>query len=166
MNYLLSLGSNKGDSLNFLRRAVSELKMAGDVKKISSLYKTEPVGYLNQDDFLNIMLEFVFIEKPQKLLEIVKKIEVKLGREKVKPWGPREIDIDIIDYPGPAVNSEFLKIPHTQMSHRKFVLIPLREIKPLYLARDGRTINQLIADCKDEGRIELLTPEEYGTGWI
>jgi len=166
MRYFLSLGSNKGHSFNFIKTAVKELKKIGEVLKLSSVYKTSPVGEKSQSDFLNIILEFEFDGAPPFLLEKIKDLELRLGRSKSYHWGPREIDIDIIEYDGPILSSEKLSVPHVEMNNRKFVLVPLQEISPKYLSRNKKTINQLIAECAGNEKVEILKMDKYGAGWI
>lgn len=157
MIYFLGLGSNLGDSVNNLKRAVEKLNEVGVVKKKSSLYKTGPVGNRNQNDFFNAVLEFEFDESPVVLLEKVKKIEIEIGRKKTYRWGPREIDIDIIDSIGTIFENSKLNIPHTEMEKRNFVLIPLCEIYPDYKNRKGKSIQDLISNKVDDTYVDLFS---------
>ena len=125
----LALGSNVGDREKQILRAVSLLKERFGTIDISSLYNTAPVGYTDQDDFLNMVVKTDTRDlKPLDLLEYVKKIEVNLGRKKTFRWGPRAIDIDILYKEGISVDTERLTIPHREMFIRNFVLVPLAEI--------------------------------------
>src|SRR5690554_7013527 len=96
----LSMGSNIGDRLNFLKEGLNELRNNKEIKinKISSVYETAPVGFLNQNNFLNIIVEIETSLNPFQLLEYNQGIEKKLKRVKEIHWGPRTIDIDIITY--------------------------------------------------------------------
>ena len=156
MIYYLGLGSNVGDSMAFFKTTVGRLEKMGHIKKKSSIYKTEPFGDKNQNDFLNAVIEFEFDDLPTVLLEKIKNIEIEVGRKRTYKWGPREIDIDIIDSVGPAVKESQLNIPHEQMANRNFVLIPLSEINPHYKSRDGKAIQKLVMNIKDSGKIERI----------
>jgi len=90
------------------------------------------------------------------LLEKVKAIELETGRHETYRWGPREIDIDIIDYDGEEVDTEWLRLPHTQFEKRKFVLIPLLEIDDEFRNRDGLSIQEIILNCTDTGNVDLF----------
>jgi 2-amino-4-hydroxy-6-hydroxymethyldihydropteridine diphosphokinase len=156
MTYFLSLGSNVGDKTLLLQKAVESLAGFSALLKKSALYQSAPVGETDQDDFLNAMLKIETELNPHCLLEKIKNIEEKLGRQKRYRWGPREIDIDIIEYYGPLIRSENLNIPHMEMEKRTFVLQPLLEIEPGFKARDGRLIKKLLDDCGDETTVTLL----------
>ena len=92
----LSLGTNVGDKNKNLSDAINFLSEFGKILGISSVYKTEPVLYGDQDNFLNIVIEFEYQETAQSLLHIIKNIESQMGRKKTIRYGPRIIDIDII----------------------------------------------------------------------
>lgn len=128
----LSLGSNMGDRLEMLKQAVGLLTEHPDiqVEQISSLYETEPVGFTEQEPFLN-MAVFIKTEiSALALLEICQEIEQRLNRKRLIRWGPRTIDLDILLYNQDNVKTERLTIPHPRMHERAFVLIPLFELNP------------------------------------
>jgi len=131
MKYFLSLGSNAGDRKKNMEDACLLIEKAHiKVLRSSSIYETQPVDYLSQPWFLNQMLEVSTTLLPDDLLDVVKKIETKLGRTKSIPKGPRKIDIDII-LAGEFIQlTSRLEIPHPEMHKRNFVLIPLREMAP------------------------------------
>lgn len=156
MIYYLALGSNVGDSVAFLKTTVDRLEKIGNVTKKSSIYKTEPIGDKTQNDFLNAVIEFEFDDVPTVLLKKLKDLETEVGRKQTYKWGPREIDIDIIDSLGPIIIKKQLNIPHTEMVHRNFVLIPLSEINPDYRSRDGKAIQKLVRNVKDAGKIKRI----------
>lgn len=156
MIYYLSLGSNVGDSISYLVKAVIYLNKIGTVNQKSSIYKTEPVGNKTQNDYLNAVIEFEFNDPPFLLLEKIKKLEKSIGRKQTYRWGPREIDIDIIDSPGVLVDIDGLTIPHKEMENRGFVLIPLQEINSDYTNRQGVKIKDLILHVKNNGKVQQL----------
>lgn len=128
----LSLGSNMGDRLGMLREAVRLLKEHTeiDIMKISSLYETDPVGFTDQDAFLNMVVYLQTDLSALELLEVCQDIERKLDRKRDKRWGPRTIDLDILLYNKEELETEKLIIPHPRMHERAFVLVPLLELDP------------------------------------
>jgi 2-amino-4-hydroxy-6-hydroxymethyldihydropteridine diphosphokinase len=124
----LSLGTNVGDKNKNLSDAINFLSEFGKILAISSVYKTEPVLYEDQDDFLNIVIEFEYQETAQSLLHIIKNIETQMGRTKIIRYGPRIIDIDIIFFKGDEIRQKDLTIPHYDWHNRLFVLQPLYEL--------------------------------------
>ncbi|WP_114457785.1 2-amino-4-hydroxy-6-hydroxymethyldihydropteridine diphosphokinase [Halanaerobium sp. MA284_MarDTE_T2] len=126
----LGLGSNIDPRKSYLKKAVLEINRLPQTKvtKKSSIYETKAVGYKDQDDFLNAVIKLESRLSPENLLKKLLKIEKKLGRIRTKKWGPRTIDIDILLYGDKKYKSENLKIPHSRMTERAFVLIPLAEI--------------------------------------
>jgi dihydroneopterin aldolase/2-amino-4-hydroxy-6-hydroxymethyldihydropteridine diphosphokinase len=100
------------------------------VTKVSAFYMTKPVGYTEQDDFLNGCAEIKTLLTPNELLTFMMGIEHKLKRERIIKWGPRTIDLDIILFDQAVINEENLIIPHPRMQDRMFVLEPLCEIAP------------------------------------
>lgn len=128
----LSIGSNLGDKEENLLQAIRMLDEDEEtrVTKQSSFLITEPVGEVEQDDFLNAALEIETLRSPEELLELIGTIERKLKRERVIHWGPRTIDLDIVLYNDEVIQTETLTIPHMEMGNRMFVLEPLCEIAP------------------------------------
>jgi len=124
----LSLGTNVGDKNKNLLDAINLLSDSGKILAISSVYKTEPVLYEDQDDFLNIVIEYEYQETAQSLLQIIKNIETQMGRKKIIRYGPRIIDIDIIFFKGEEIRQKDLSIPHYDWHNRLFVLQPLYEL--------------------------------------
>ncbi len=139
-----------GDKMKNLKTALTNLQNEGKLKKISSFYNTQAVGFARQDDFINCAIIIKSYQKPQDLLNSLKKIEQQIGRQERFRWGPREIDLDIIEYDGPVIESEDLQIPHKEFENRKFVLVPLKEIDPGFKNRNNRHIDELLQSCTDE----------------
>jgi len=130
----LALGSNVGNREENLREAVRRLRQAGIiVKRVSSIYETEPVDYLDQDWFLNSALEATTELPPQELLARMREIEVAMGSKKPFAKGPRLIDLDILLYGNETIETPDLQVPHPRMLERLFVLVPLAEIAPAYV---------------------------------
>ena len=124
----LSLGSNIGDKAYNLKTALNKLSQILEIKKISSIYETEPLLHQNQDNFLNIIAEVSYSQKAENLLTNIKDIEKKMGREATFRFGPRIIDIDIIFFNCQEINEDNLTIPHKEWKNRLFVIAPLYEI--------------------------------------
>ena len=128
----ISIGTNIGDKEENLNNAILNLKEDKYicVDKISSFIKTEPWGYLDQEEFLNGALKIRTIYSPKELMKVLLEIEAKMKRERIVKWGPRIIDMDIIFYDNLISEDEFIVIPHPRMEERDFVLRPLCELAP------------------------------------
>jgi 2-amino-4-hydroxy-6-hydroxymethyldihydropteridine diphosphokinase len=125
----LSLGSNIGDREANLRAAIEKLKELGEVV-VSSFYETEPLDFTAQPWFLNCAVAIRTELMPQLFLAKVQAIEQQMGRRRIQPKGPRNIDIDILLFGDSVVSTPELQIPHPAMHERRFVLEPLAEIAP------------------------------------
>lgn len=154
----LSLGSNQGDRLDNLKQALKALSQTEGLrlKKVSSVYQTEPVGVDKQNDFLNAVIEIETDLEPLQLLECLQLIENSLGRKRTVKWGPRIIDIDILYYGEWTFDHPRLKIPHPHIGYRRFVLVPLCEISAGLKSPDGGVpLKQLLSRCLDTSKVEL-----------
>ena len=128
----IGFGSNIGDRLAHIQNAIRALSKTEGItlEKISSVYKTDPVGYETQAQFLNGVVAIQTHLPPLSLLHTLKNIETAIGRQHRIRWGPREIDLDILIYGDLCLQTEKLVIPHPEMHLRRFVLAPLAEIAP------------------------------------
>ena len=127
----LALGSNVGDREANLRRAIQLLKHSAiTITRLSSIYETEPVDYVDQPWFLNAALEAQTDLLPAQLLATLRGIESQMGNIKVISKGPRLIDLDILLYNDLVIDTPTLQIPHPRMLQRNFVLVPLADIAP------------------------------------
>lgn len=127
----LSLGSNVGDRRHNLRVAIAALDDAGvRVRKTSKIYETEPVDYVEQDWFLNCVVEGETALSAAELLQGLRRIEQEMGSAKAFAKGPRIIDLDILYFDDAVIDAAGLQIPHPRMADRRFVLVPLAEIAP------------------------------------
>ncbi len=151
----ISIGSNLGDRRRNLKKAVELLGAVGDVTKISALYCTEPVGFKEQAEFMNAVIEMRTRCLPFELLYSCQKIENQMGRRRDIRWGPRNIDIDLLFYGDMVINSEQLILPHPLLQDRRFVLVPLSEVAPdAFHPLLKKTAQQLLAECSDAHRVE------------
>ena len=127
----IGVGSNLGNKKKNIFCALELLNQIKEVEisQCSSIYKTKPVGYLNQPDFFNAVWKIETTLKPLKLLGVLKNIEKKCGRKKTFRWGPRIIDLDILTYGDKKIKTKKLTIPHPEMRKRDFVMEPLKELK-------------------------------------
>lgn len=131
MKYFLSLGSNLGDKKKNISRALAFLSDEGvKILQLSSLYKTQPVGYSDQPWFYNQVVEVGTRLNPYDLLGVIKRIELKLKRQPAVPDGPRTLDIDILLAEKSIIQTKKLIIPHPRLDKRNFILTPLKELSP------------------------------------
>ncbi|WP_075727617.1 2-amino-4-hydroxy-6-hydroxymethyldihydropteridine diphosphokinase [Corynebacterium aquilae] len=151
MKAVLSLGSNIGDSAGHLARALNDFP--GTISATSQIYATPPWGGVEQDDFLNITALVDFDGTPEQLLHAAQALEQAAQRRRDIRWGPRTLDVDIIDIPGYTSTAEHLTVPHPRAEQRLFVLIPWAEIDPT-ATLNGHKITDLI---------NTFTPEERAT---
>ncbi|MCL5957806.1 MAG: 2-amino-4-hydroxy-6-hydroxymethyldihydropteridine diphosphokinase [Chloroflexi bacterium] len=124
----LGLGTNLGDRERNLENALELLGREMKTLDLSSIYETEPVGFVDQPWFLNAVCRVETNLGPHDLLRAIKRVEKEAGREPSFRWGPRTIDIDILLYDGICLSEADLEIPHPRLVEREFVLAPLREI--------------------------------------
>jgi 2-amino-4-hydroxy-6-hydroxymethyldihydropteridine diphosphokinase len=153
------LGSNLGGKRSNLRQALGLLEAECRVLAVSSFYRTAPVGYREQDWFLNCAARVETERSPQELLEFIQRIEAQLGRERTIPNGPRTIDIDILLFDSVVIDTGGLTIPHPRMHERLFVLAPLCEIAAAVVHPVlGATIGDLRRNLPASYRAEAAAP--------
>jgi 2-amino-4-hydroxy-6-hydroxymethyldihydropteridine diphosphokinase len=151
----LGLGSNVGDREANIGRAIELIGNVCEVKRVSGLYETEPVGYKEQDWFLNCALEAECDKSPIVLFAWFQAIEKQLKRRKTVKHGPRTIDIDVLFYGERGINAGGFIIPHPRMHERRFVLAPLNELCPGYVHPIlKKTVEQLNAELTSADRVE------------
>lgn len=155
----LSLGSNVGDREENLRAAIAALPELGvKIKKVSSIYETEPVDLLEQPWFLNCVVEGETTVPPIELLKRLRELEKRMGSKKPVARGPRLIDLDILVYGQQSIDSRDLQVPHPRMHLRRFVLAPLAEIAPGFKhASWSGTAAQLLAGLKDRSAAKKIS---------
>jgi 2-amino-4-hydroxy-6-hydroxymethyldihydropteridine diphosphokinase len=128
----IGLGSNVGDSIQNIRTALNHMENASSltILRVSSLYRTAPIGYEDQDWFINAAAECTTSLLPLLLLDLLQSIEQKMERSTPFKWGPRNIDLDILIFGSSIIKEPVLTIPHPLVEHRRFVLEPLAELAP------------------------------------
>jgi GTP cyclohydrolase-4 len=154
----LALGSNMGDRRGNLAAALQRLRDVMEISTISSIYETEPVGYLDQPRFLNAVCRGKTALSAHELLKYAKDVEVAIGRQSTFRNGPRPIDIDIVFYDDLRIAQENLIVPHPRVAERAFVLVPLAEIAPDVIDPvSGKTAQELLSAVSQEG-VRRLEP--------
>ena len=150
----IGLGSNMGDRERYIRGAVEALEThpLARVKGVSELIVTKPYGGVEQEDFLDGILELETLLGPEELLETLQKIESAAGRKREIHWGPRTLDLDILFFDAVCYRSKTLVIPHPDLQNRLFVLKPLAQLAP-YMRHPatGKTAEELLREL--EGRL-------------
>jgi 2-amino-4-hydroxy-6-hydroxymethyldihydropteridine diphosphokinase len=155
---VLSLGSNLGDSLKILKDALSDIKAIHGISnfKLSPFYRTKPVGYLEQDDFVNLACSFETSLEPLDLLHKMQALEQKYKRVRLFKNGPRTLDIDLIIYGDKVINTSELIVPHPRMHERAFVLAPLRDIEPdLIVSTFNTSVQKLYEQLADKEKSDV-----------
>ncbi len=154
----IGLGTNLGDREKNLRQALEHIQAFIDIERSSSIYETEPVGYEDQDWFLNMVVEGHTRLSPLQLLRKLQEIENRIGRKRTIKNGPRIIDLDILFYSDKVLTAENLIIPHPAIQNRSFVLTPLHEIEPDFVhPKLNRDIKSLF---------ETLSQDKHVKKWI
>lgn len=153
----VGLGANLGDAERNLRVAVERLAEGMEIRAISSLYRSEPVGVRDQPDFVNAVVEGRSERRPGELMAWFLAIERDLGRVRDVPMGPRTLDLDLLLYGGESFGEPGLRVPHPRMTARRFVLEPLAEIAPGVIhPPSGRTAEELLARLSDAPAVTRL----------
>ena len=149
----IALGSNLGDKEANLRQALKMLLVKGlQIRSVSSFFKTEPYGVTDQPEFINAVACVKTDLAPEKLLKLLLDTELEMGRVRLRHWGERNIDLDLLLYDDLIYYSEKLVLPHPDMQNRLFVLQPLSEIAadkihPVY----KKSIQNLLKSLTDGG---------------
>ena len=131
MAIYIALGSNLGDKEKNLKEALRHLTQRGvTVCKVSDFIVTEPYGVTDQPEFLNAVAEVETDKSPTELLRVLLQTEQQMGRKRIRRWGERNIDLDLLLYDDRIINLPNLRVPHPDMQNRVFVLRPLAQIAP------------------------------------
>jgi len=132
MRAFIGLGANLGDREASIRAALEAIAAMPDTDlvRVSSLYDTEPVGEVDQPNFLNAVALVDTELDPRQLLWNLMLVEKKLGRVRTQRWGPRTIDLDLLLFGDEIIEDPDLRVPHPEIIRRSFVLVPLVELEP------------------------------------
>jgi 2-amino-4-hydroxy-6-hydroxymethyldihydropteridine diphosphokinase len=159
---IVGLGANLGDAPGQLRAAVRSLAGWARVVRVSSLYRTEPVGGPPQPDFSNAVCVLEAGGTPHQLLRRLQRVELELGRVRAERYGPRTIDLDLLDFAGEVRNDPGLVLPHPEIARRAFVLVPLGEAAPEWrhpvLHRTALELLAALPDARSVRRVGELLP--------
>ena len=145
MKAVIALGANIGNPKEQMDLAVALLRDATEVTAVSSYYSTKPVGGPEQPDFLNAVCLLESELPALDLLSLLHGIEKSLGRERTEKWGPRTIDLDLIQYGSLLSKADELELPHPRAHERRFVLEPWHEIEPDAVLLTQGKISELLA---------------------
>jgi 2-amino-4-hydroxy-6-hydroxymethyldihydropteridine diphosphokinase len=148
MKAVVALGANLENPREAVELAIALLREATDVKKVSSLYETKPMGGPEQDNYINAVCVIDSDLPALDLLALLNGIEKSMGRVRIEKWGPRIIDLDLIQYGNILSSSEELELPHPRAFERKFVLEPWYEIEPDAILLTHGAISQLLEELK------------------
>lgn len=131
----IAAGSNLGDKEETLKEAIYKIDKRKDcvVTKVSNFYTTDPVGYEDQDQFVNCVFEINTLQTPSELMDTLLEVEKDFKRERIIRWGPRTLDLDIIFYNDIISYDEHILIPHPRAHERQFVMKPMCDINPYYV---------------------------------
>lgn len=160
---LLGLGANLGDPVGQLARAVERMRAFVHVDRVSSVYRTEPVGYVDQPEFRNVVVAGRTALEPADLLAATRRVEDALGRRRSFPNAPRTIDIDLLAFGDRVMDTPALVLPHPRLHARGFVLYPLAEVAPEWVHPVlGRSARELLADAAGLEAVERMGPLPSG----
>ncbi len=153
----IGLGSNLEDPLQQLARAVTGLASLPGTTLVaqSPFYRSRPMGPQDQPDFVNGVALVRTHLTAETLLDHLQTLEQAHGRERLRHWGPRTLDLDLLLYGQETIATTRLSVPHPGLSQRDFVLRPLLDMAPELTLPDGRSATELLATCKDN-KLERL----------
>jgi 2-amino-4-hydroxy-6-hydroxymethyldihydropteridine diphosphokinase len=160
---VILLGTNTGHLMENLESARNKInEYCGRILKSSLIYRTEPWGNIDQDYFLNQVIEIETTFSADNLLLRLLSIENRMGRERNLKWEPRVIDLDILYYNTEVFKKEGLKIPHPHLHERRFALVPLAEILPGFIHPVlGKTSIDMLREVSDNSRVHVLQDPDY-----
>ncbi len=150
----IGLGANIGNSRDTIAEALKRLNELPNltVNTVAPLYRTAPIGYTEQNYFINTVAEVSTTLTPRQLLTALQQIENDLGRVRVMRWGPRTVDLDILLYGEQTILEPELQVPHPRMTQRAFVMVPLADLNP-GLDIDGQKAQLLAQRLVEEQEI-------------
>lgn len=154
---LVGLGANMGASACVLRRALDALGHAGTLEAVSRFFLSRPYGVTDQPDFVNAVARVELPGWPQEVLARLHELEEAFGRRRVRHWGPRTLDLDLLSYRDWSYQGWELTVPHPEIERRAFVLEPLRDVDPGWVnPNTGRSVEEALAALPAEERAALI----------
>ncbi|WP_373818157.1 2-amino-4-hydroxy-6-hydroxymethyldihydropteridine diphosphokinase [Glaesserella sp.] len=151
----VALGSNLENPLEQLKQAVVSLQKFAKNVEISPFYGSKPLGPQDQPDYINAVARFETDLSPITLLDILQRIENEQGRVRLRRWGERTLDLDILLYGNEHIQSERLTIPHYDMHNREFVIVPLHDLSPELVLPSGKRLADIYPLFKDHQMITI-----------
>lgn len=160
----IGLGANLGNAEATLRSATAELRALprSRLTGLSSLYRSAPLGPAGQGDYLNAVARLETPLPPHDLLQALQDIENRHGRLRQERWGPRTLDLDLLLYGNDLISTAPLTVPHPEMMHRNFVVVPLLEINPAACLPDGTPLAGLEIASDRQGLAILRSGPAWG----
>ncbi|MCX0332683.1 2-amino-4-hydroxy-6-hydroxymethyldihydropteridine diphosphokinase [Acinetobacter radioresistens] len=155
----IGLGSNLGDSRQILTQAVSRLSTLGPVK-VSRLYQSPPMGPQDQPHYYNAVAQLETVLEPLPLLDQLQAFEQEAGRVRLRRWGERTLDLDLLLYGQQSIQHERLNVPHIGLLERDFVVIPLLDLD-VSLSVNGQLLQQL--DLIQQSELTVLADEQWAS---
>lgn len=144
----IALGSNLNNPLEQLKQAVEKLKAFAIHLQISPFYGSKPVGPQDQPDYVNAVAKFDTDLSPTELLDKLQSIENEQGRVRLRRWGERTLDLDIILYGNEQIQTERLTVPHIEMKNREFVIVPMFDLTPELILPTGEKLAEIYQQFK------------------
>lgn len=159
----IGIGTNLGDKKKNILDALGHLAKLFELKKVSSFYHTKAVGGpQGQPDFINAVAQIEACSSPREVMNALMDIERQMGRVRAERWGPRLIDLDLLDYDGMVLKDVNLEIPHPRLHERAFVLAPLAEIAPTWRHPClGKTVEELLGQLSEDDRNVIIAIEKF-----
>jgi 2-amino-4-hydroxy-6-hydroxymethyldihydropteridine diphosphokinase len=160
----IGFGANVGEPVSQVREALDRLCTSSGVRcvRVSSLYRTEPVGWEEQDWFVNGVVQIETTMGARRLMKLLLEIEEAMARVRTRADGPRNIDLDLLLFEDRVIDDRDLQVPHPRMHERRFVLVPLGEIAPDFrhpvLGRSISELRESLSDGKIVERIGRIEP--------
>jgi 2-amino-4-hydroxy-6-hydroxymethyldihydropteridine diphosphokinase len=154
----ISFGSNMGDREDYLKQAIQKINLhpSIQVEDISSIYETDPIGFVDQAQFLNMIIKINTVLSAFELLDVLQEIEKLLDRKREVRWGPRTLDLDILLYNHENIDAEQLIVPHPRMCERAFVLIPLYELnRNIRIPKIEEPLSTIIDQLQDKEGVRI-----------
>lgn len=152
MHALIGLGSNLDNPAQRLISALAALQRLPTITLLhhSRLFSSAPIGPQDQPDYVNAVAAITFTGSAHELLYTLQALELAAGRQRLRHWGERTLDLDILLVGDQHIDTPDLRVPHPQMCHRAFVLVPLMDIDPQRLLPDGTPLSSFLVQVKDQ----------------